>query len=105
MSANRPPDDILDAVRLIKRLREKKFLSREEKIDINRAKLRVAYWACRSESIIASRDTLSYILGSDAPEIMGQYDRYLEREKEKEKDRSKQKRPGRQDKTTFWNGA
>ena len=109
MSANRPPDDILDAVRLIRRLREKNILTREEKIDVNRAKLRVAYWACRSESVIASRETLSYILGSDATEIMSQYDRYLEREKEKEnergKDRDKQKRPGRQDKTTFWDGA
>lgn len=104
MSVNHPPEDILDAVRVIRRLRDKKYLSREEKVEINRAKLRVAYWACRSENIIASRETLGYILGSDGAEIMSHYERYLERGKEKSKG-SARKIPGGGDGSSFWDGA
>ncbi len=103
MPDSRPPDDIMDAVRVIRRLREKKYLSREEKVEINRARLRVAYWACRSENIIASRETLSYILGADGAEIMSHYERYLEREGEKKKDAPQRKARGGG--TAFWDGA
>ncbi len=100
--AAHPPDDVMEAVKFIRRLREKPYLSREEKIDLNRAKLRVAYWACRSEHIVATRETLGYILGGDSAEIMGHFDRYLEREKDQEKDGEKKKREGG---TSFWDGA
>ncbi len=100
--AGHPPDDVLEAVKYIRRLREKTYLSREEKIDLNRAKLRVAYWACRSESIVATRETLGYILGGDAAEIMGHFDRYLEREKEEGKDEGKRQGGGG---AGFWDGA
>ncbi len=102
MSAGNPPADVLEAVKTIRRLRDKKYLSREEKIDVNRAKLRVAYWACRSENIVASRETLIYILGSDGAEIMGHYERYLERENKKNADA---KKDGKSGGTSFWDGA
>jgi hypothetical protein len=102
MSASTPPEDVLDAVKVIRRLREKKYLTREEKIENNRAKLRVAYWACRSENIVASRETLVYILGSDGAEIMGHYERYLEREKAKADGKKKE---GGGDGSAFWDGA
>ncbi len=92
----------MQAVKYIRKLREKTYLSREEKIDLNRAKLRVAYWACRSEHIVATRETLGYILGSDAAEIMGHFDRYLEREKDGGKDGDQKKGGGG---TSFWDGA
>lgn len=104
MSASNPPADVLEAVKVIRKLRDKKYLTREEKIDVNRAKLRVAYWACRSESIIASRETLVYILGSDGAEIMGHYERYLEKEKEKKEKSDAKKRAGGDD-SSFWDGA
>lgn len=106
MSVNRPPDDVQDAVRLIRRLREKNYLSRDEKVEMNRAKLRVAYWACRSEGIVASRESLSYILGADGGDIMNHYDRYLEREKEQKQKGAARKIPGGSgDGSTFWDGA
>ncbi len=107
MSANHPPDDVKDAVRIIRRLREKKYLSREEKTEMNRAKLRVAYWACRSEGVIASRESLTYILGADGREIMNHYERYLEREKDQKKKSGEPGRPPRRSGggTSFWDGA
>lgn len=103
MSAGTPPEDVQEAVKVIRRLRDKKYLSREEKVEVNRAKLRVAYWACRSENVVASRETLTYILGSDGAEIMSHYERYLEREKEKAKKGDTRRYSG--DGSTFWDGA
>ena len=105
MSVNHPPDDVLEAVRAIRRLRGKTYLSREEKIEMNRAKLRVAYWACRSEGIVASRESLTYILGVDGNEIMSHYERYLEREKERKKGIPPRGASGDGDGASFWDGA
>ena len=104
MSAQEPPDDVLNAVKLIRKLRDKPYPTREDKIDLNRAKLRVAYWACRSESIVASRENLSYVLGEDAADIMGAYDRYLEAEKNRPGD-GKQGKTRRKIDTRFWGGS
>lgn len=78
------PEDIMDAIALIRDMREKTYVSRLERENLNKAKLRVAYWVCRNENIVASRENLAYILGSDATDIMNAYDKYLEKEKEKE---------------------
>lgn len=88
-ASNDIPDDILEAVKVLSTLREKTYLSREEKDNINRAKLRIAYWACRNESVVASRENLSYILGADALEIMGAYDKYIEKAAKDEAERVK----------------
>ncbi len=78
------PDEVLDAVTLLRELGRKTYLSKPEREEINRAKLRIAFWACRSENVVASRENLTYVLGPDAPEIMGAYDQYLEREEDRE---------------------
>lgn len=103
-SGSTPPDEVMDSVKLIQRLKGKTYLSREEKIDLNRAKLHVAYWACRSENIIASRENLAYVLGPDAGEIMGAYEKYLvtEKEKEEREREERKKRKARKDGTKFW---
>lgn len=98
------PDDLQDAMKFIQKCKMKKYLTQEEKTDLNRAKLRIAYWACRSENIVASRENLAYILGpADAAEIMGAYDKYLVTEEEAAK-RRKQARK-KKDKGSFWGGA
>ncbi|MCC8179983.1 MAG: hypothetical protein LIP23_03605 [Planctomycetes bacterium] len=108
MSSNfSTPADIMDAALLIKRLREKTYLSRAEREDMNRAKLKIAFWACRNENVVASRENLTYVLGADAAEIMGAYDRYLEREDEKSKTPAKKPDKDKKDKDSgnFWGGA
>ncbi len=105
-SGQPPPEDIKDSVRLIQRLRAKPYLSTEEKVELNKAKLHVAYWACRSEHIVASRDNLAYVLGSDAADIMGSYDKYLvsvEEQERQEKERSQKK--AKKGDGEFWEGA
>lgn len=99
------PEDIMDAVKLIRELRDKRYPTRDDRENLNRAKLRIAYWACRSESIVASRENLSYVLGSDALDIMKAYDKYLESDADRKKAAAerRKKRPG--DKTQFWGGA
>lgn len=72
------PNDILDAVKYLRELEGKTFLTRLERENLNRAKLRIAFWACRTENVVASRENLSYILGGDAAGIMSAYDKYLE---------------------------
>lgn len=100
------PDDILDAVRFIREAGEQKYLTRSDKDNLNRAKLRIAFWALRSESIVASRENLSYILGVDAAEIMGAYDRYLEREdKDSPDDRKGTGEKRKRNKSGFWENA
>lgn len=74
------PDDVYEAVQVIRELRTKPYLSRADRETINRAKLRVAFWACRTESIPATRDNLTYVLGPDAADIMNAYDKYLQRD-------------------------
>ena len=97
------PDSIMDAVRVIRDLHAKPSLLRTEQENLNRAKLRVAFWACRTENIIASRENLTYVLGPDARDIMGAYDKYLQREDEKPADSG---RPAaRRDGGRFWDGA
>ena len=97
------PDDIMDAVKTIQEARGKTYLSRPERENLNRARLRIAYWACRNENIIASRENLAYILGADAPDIMRAYEKYLEKDKEGKKGGSKPSRKG--DNTKFWGNA
>lgn len=80
------PAEIADAAQLLRDLRNKSYLSRPERDAVNRAKLQIAYWACRTENIVASRENLTYVLGPDADDIMGSYDRYLERDRAKAKD-------------------
>ena len=103
MSSTNPPDDVMDAVRYIRDMREKTYLSREEKENLHRAKLRIAYWACRAEGIIASRENLTYVLGADAGEIMKAYDKYLDSNKNAPSD-DKKKKPGKET-GQFWGGA
>ncbi|MCC8165469.1 MAG: hypothetical protein LIQ31_04825 [Planctomycetes bacterium] len=101
MSSSNPPDDVVDAVKYIQNMRAKTYLSRDERENLNRAKLRVAYWACRSEGIIASRENLAYVLGSDAADIMKAYDKYLEAAKNAPPGKGKQKKQT----GVFWDGA
>lgn len=96
------PDDIVDALKFLQNMRSKTYLSREEKENLNRAKLRIAYWACRSENIIASRENLSYVLGADAHDIMKAYDKYLETP---DKDKKKKSKRSSKDGGKFWGGA
>lgn len=98
------PEDVMEAARLIKALQDKTLLTRADKDRINQAKLKVAYWACGSESIPSSRENLSFVLGKDAQEIMTNYDKALAQEQggkpESEKDRKdKKEKPG------FWQNA
>ncbi len=105
-SGQTPPEDIMDSVRLIQRMRSKPYLSPEEKVDLNRAKLHVAYWACRSEHIVASRDNLAYVLGSDAADIMGSYDKYLTTVEEQERlEKERRQKKAKKDGGEFWEGA
>lgn len=99
-----PPEDIMDSVKLIQKMRGKAYLTHAEKVELNRAKLHVAYWACRSENIIASRDNLAYVLGSDAADIMGSYDKYLITMEEKEK-QDRERRKAKKGDAKFWEGA
>lgn len=101
------PDDLMEAVKFIQKCKKKTYLTHEEKIDLNRAKLRIAYWSCRSENIIASKENLAYILGpADAAEIMGAYEKYLVSEEEAAKQKRKSGRKGGKDQDTgFWEGA
>jgi hypothetical protein len=102
------PLDVLEAARLIRAMQDKSYMSRAERENLNRAKLRIAFWACRNENIVATRGNLSYVLGQDAAEIMGAYDRYLEREDDRERDRAKDDSAGKQRRgggTQFWGNA
>lgn len=94
------PNDILEAVRYLREMKDKAYLSRQERENINRAKLRIAYWSCRTENVAATRENLTYILGGDAADIMSAYDKYLERSDGKGRDGK-----GRQGDTgEFWGG-
>lgn len=108
MTASDLPEDILQAVGIIQELESKTYRSRADSDNLNRAKLRVAFWACRQENIVATRENLAYVLGSDAKEIMAAYDRYLEREEEGKAESEKNRgRPGtsRKGSTNFWDNA
>jgi|GEM_PF-2114758 hypothetical protein len=101
------PDEIREAGSLIKTLMSKPVQSRLDKELIQQAKLKIAYWACGSERIASTRDNLSFVLGSDAKEIMENYDKALEREetKEKEKGKDKTKKDTSKRGSKFWGGA
>lgn len=103
-SSSDVPEDLAESVKFIQKCRMKKYLTHEEKVDLNRAKLRIAYWVCRTENIIASRENLSYILGpADAAEIMGAYEKYLMTEEEIKKKRQQKKQ--KDEHGGFWEGA
>lgn len=98
------PEDVADAANLIKALQAKPILTRAEKDKINQARLKVAYWALGSEQVAASRENLTYILGSDSKEIMSNYDKALEQEKDKDKTGdTKRKEKGKD--SGFWENA
>lgn len=106
MTSANVPEDILEAVQLIREAATRTYLTRTDKENLNRAKLRVAFWACRAEGIMASRENLSYVLGADATEIMNNYDKYLERTEEKEKEKAeKDKRGAKKGSSGFWENA
>ena len=97
------PSNILDAVAIIRELNRKSYLSRPERDEINQAKLRIAFWSCRNENIVPSRENLSYVLGADAQEIMGSYDRYLKRNEERAAaKKGRGRKAGKEDE--FWKG-
>ncbi len=99
-------EDVMEAIRYIHQMRGKKYTTREEKENLNRAKLRIAYWACRSEGIVASRDNLEYVMGVDAMEIIKAYDKYLVSEEEKaQRERLSRRQRQRKDSGKFWGGA
>ncbi len=85
-------------------MRGKRYLTQTEKVELNKAKLHVAYWACRSENIIASRENLAYVLGADAADIMNSYDKYLAGMEEKEQ-RNRERKKDRKGNSGFWEGA
>lgn len=106
MTSSNLPEDVLAAVQLIREAATRTYLTRTDKENLNKAKLRVAFWACRSEGIMASRENLSYILGADAAEIMNNYDKYLERADEKDKEKTdKDKRGAKKGNAGFWENA
>lgn len=96
------PESVEAAVKVIRELREKTLLTREDRENLNRAKLRIAYYACRSENVAATRENLTYILGPDAIDIMNAYDKYLEREAERKTEKPSRNRRGQ---GQFWDGA
>ncbi len=99
-------EDIMEAVRYIHQMRGKKYMTREEKEMLNRAKLRIAYWACRSEGIVASRDNLEYVMGADAFDIIKAYDKYLITEEERaQREKLARRKKQRKDSGKFWGGA
>lgn len=104
MTASNLPQDIFEAAKVIQELQGKTYKSRMDIDNLNRAKLRIAFWACRSENIVASRENLAYVLGSDAKDIMGAYDRYLEKDEETKKREGKDK-GGKKGSTNFWENA
>lgn len=101
--ASNLPAPILEAVNLIRELRGKQRLTRQEQESLNRAKLRIAYWACRSEQVVTSRENLTYILGPDATDIMKAYDKYLVKEGE-DKEGKRTGGDGLDDSGKFWGG-
>lgn len=96
------PESVEAAVKVIRELREKTLLTREDRENLNRAKLRIAYYACRSENVAATRENLTYVLGPDALDIMNAYDKYLERESGKGAEKPPRTRRGQ---GQFWDGA
>ena len=99
------PQDILDAVHIIRELKDKASISRQEKELLNRARLKVAFWACRSENVVASRENLTYVLGNDAAEIMNAYDKYLDKADNAKEDRDAGKPNRPSGGTQFWENA
>ncbi len=101
-----PPDDIMEAAKYIQKMRGKTYMSREDKENLNRAKLRIAYWACRSEGIVATKYNLEYVMGADAVDIVKAYDKYLVNEAERaEREKRERKEKGGKDDGKFWDGA
>lgn len=71
MSAIPPdlPDDIREAASAVRRLAALEKRTEREEADLNQARVKVAYYACRREGVPADWDNLSFILGSDAEAI------------------------------------
>lgn len=100
------PSEVLEAVNFINATQDKKTLTRQDRDNLNRARLRVAYYACRSENIVATKENLSYVLGADAAEIMSSYDKFLENEETRAKElRAKEATKKKGQQSGFWEGA
>ncbi|MDR0362594.1 MAG: hypothetical protein LBJ46_07950 [Planctomycetota bacterium] len=95
------PETISAASVLIKALENKTVVTRADREAINKAKLRIAFWACSVEKLPASRENLTYVLGPDAKEIMDSYDRYLIQDKPASSAPKRAKRPRGQG-SEFW---
>jgi hypothetical protein len=93
------PPDIMDLAQLIHRLRNKSYVTRAELETIKRAKLRIAFWACRNEKLPVTRENLAFVMGTDAGEIITAYDQYLENQVAEGKS-GKEKKDGKE----FWDG-
>lgn len=98
------PDDVAEAAAFVKKMKEKQIQTRAEKELLNQAKLKIAYWALGTESVPASRENLTYVLGGDAKEIMENYDKALAKEQEENPKRSKTSKTTKRDKD-FWDNA
>ncbi|MDR1613488.1 MAG: hypothetical protein LBT97_12010 [Planctomycetota bacterium] len=97
------PDAVIAAGDLIKVSKLKDVITRADREAINKAKLKIAFWACRTERLPASRENLTFVLGPDAKDIMESYDRYLAQED----DASPARKSSRGDKKgsgAFWGG-
>lgn len=100
------PSEVLEAVNFINATQDKEKLTRQDRDNLNRARLRVAYYACRSENIMATKENLSYVLGSDAAEIMTSYDKFLENEETRAREiRAREAARKRGQQPGFWEGA
>jgi len=98
------PEDILDALTLARTLAGKERRTRDEEETMNRARIRIAFWACRREGLYANWENLSFVLGEHAAAIRPAYDRMLagRRTAEAEKAKAARRRDGGDG--AFWDG-
>ena len=71
------PDDVKDAALVARTLEAKARRTREEEEAMNRARLKVAFWACRREGVYASWENLCHVLGPHADAIRPAYEQLL----------------------------
>ena len=94
-----PPRDIMELAQLIHKLRGKSYVTRADRDTIRRAKLRIAFWACRNERLPITRENLSFVMGADAEEIISAYDRHMENKTGVKSAKTKKSE------NVFWDGA
>jgi len=75
------PPDIADAAFVIRELEAKPVRTASEEGNLNKARLRVAYWACRRAGVVPSRESLAFIMGPSAGSLLDRYDKELEEER------------------------